>query len=43
MNAPWIDDKGANEVVVSWDEPSDEYMISKYRVEYKKIFNVRFE
>ena len=41
MNAPWVVNKGANEVTVSWDEPSNEYMITKYRIEYKKIFNVR--
>ena len=39
MNVPWVTDRAANEVTVSWDEPSNEYSISKYRVEYKKITN----
>lgn len=39
MNVPWVTDRAANEVTVSWDEPSSEYSISKYRVEYKKIIN----
>ncbi|KAI6652045.1 Down syndrome cell adhesion molecule-like protein Dscam2 isoform X6 [Oopsacas minuta] len=39
MSIPWVSDIGSNQVRVSWDEPSEDYMINKYRVDYKKAAN----